>query len=90
MKQKFPLVLIEWEDAYSGNHDWFKIETMPEAVQPVFVMSVGFLMRINPDRLTIAQSFSHDSAASLWTIPRKMVRKITKLRNVEIERGDEE
>lgn len=63
MKQKFPLVLVEWEDSYSGNHDWFKADTMPAAVEPVNVMTTGFLVQSNRQRVTLAQSFSHDSLA---------------------------
>lgn len=90
MKQRFPLLLVEWEDAYAGNHDWFKLNTMPEAVQPLVVMTAGFLVREDEDRITLATSFSHDSAADLWTIPKPMIRKRTQLRVVEVERADDE
>lgn len=90
MKQTYPLVLIEWEDAYTGDHDWFKLDTLPDAVLPLNVMTAGFLVQANNERVTLAQSFSHDSAACLWTIPRKMIRSMTKLRNVTVERSEEE
>lgn len=89
MKQTFDLVLVEWEDAYSGNHDWFKGNTMPEAVEPLIVATTGFLIQENDERITLAQSFSHDSLANLWTIPQGMIRKRTKLRSVTLERGDD-
>lgn len=88
-KQRLPLVLVEWEDAYSGNHDWFKSDTLPEAVDPLMVMTAGFLVQSNHQRITVAQSFSHDSMAALWTIPRPMVRSITKLETVEVQRSEE-
>ena len=73
---KYELVSIEWEDAYSGNHDWFKADSLPEAVEPLICYSTGFLIQDNEERVTIAQSFSHDSLANLWTIPKNMIRKM--------------
>lgn len=90
MKQTLPLLLVEWEDAYSGNHDWFKMDTMPEQVQPLIVLTTGFLVNEDAERITLAQSFSHDSAANLWTIPIPMIRQRTQLRVTTLERGDNE
>jgi hypothetical protein len=90
MKQRFALVLIEWEDAYTGNHDWFKLNTLPDAVQPVMVVTAGFVVLEDEERVTLAQTFSHNSGANLWTIPVGMIRKRTHLRMVTVERGDEE
>jgi hypothetical protein len=89
MKAKYPLVVIKWEDAYSGNHDWFKSDTLPEAVEPLICYTTGFIVQSNSERITVAQSFSHDSLATLWTIPRRMIIEIIKGDDFELERGDE-
>lgn len=88
MKQRLQLVAIEWEDSYSGNQEWFKAETMPNSVEPLICLTVGFIVVEEPDRLTVAQSFSHDSYANLWTVPIKMIRKITKLQWFTLERPE--
>jgi hypothetical protein len=89
VKQRFALLLVEWEDAYSGNHDWFKLDTMPDAVDPLVAHTTGFLLREDDERLTLAQSFTHDSAANLWTIPKGMILNRTHIRWVTVERGDD-
>jgi len=89
MKRTLPLVLVEWEDAFNGNHDWFRLDTLPDAVEPLIVQTTGFLVQSNRERITLAQSFSDTSACNLWTIPRAMVRSLTKIRAVSVERGDD-
>lgn len=84
-----PLKLIEWEDAYNGNHDWFRLDTLPDAVAPVIVSTVGFEVQRNADRVTLAMSYrgkhaDHDdddaNACDLFTIPVGMIRKEKVLR----------
>jgi len=80
-----PLKLVEWEDAYNGNHDWFDVSSLPdEDVNPVVVITVGFELQRSEDRLTLAMSYqdSRDEpqACDLFTIPVAMIRKERTLR----------
>lgn len=79
-----PLKLIEWEDAYNGNHDWIDVETVPENVAPLIVTTVGFEVRRDDDRVTLAMSYgdSRDepTCCDLFTIPRAMIRREKVLR----------
>lgn len=74
-----PLKLIEWEDAYNGNHSWAKVSTIPEAVEPLIVTTVGFELQRNADRVTLAMSYGDARAdptfCDLFTIPIGMIRK---------------
>lgn len=81
-----PLKLIEWEDAYNGNHDWFALDTMPEAVDPYVVVTVGWEVQRNAERVTLAMSYvpeQHENgprACDLFTIPVGMIRREKTLR----------
>lgn len=80
-----PLKLIEWEDAYNGNHDWFTLDSLPKAVAPVIVSTIGFEVQRNADRATLAMSYRDDRddgpyACDLFTIPLAMIRKERTLR----------
>ncbi len=79
-----PLKLIEWEDAYNGNHDWFKVDSLPEAVEPLIVTTVGFELQRNAERVTLAMSYGSSredpTCCDLFTIPVAMIRKERTLR----------
>lgn len=79
-----PLKLIEWEDAYNGNHGWIDAASIPDAVQPLIITTVGFELRRNADRVTLAMSYgaSRDepTCCDLFTIPVGMIRKERVLR----------
>jgi len=81
---KPPLKLIEWEDAYNGNHGWLDVGTIPEKVEPLIVTTVGFELRRDDKRVTLAMSYgdSRDdpTCCDLFTIPIGMIRKERKLR----------
>lgn len=78
------LKLIEWEDAYNGNHGWIDVATIPEAVEPLTITTVGFELRRDRERVTLAMSYgsSRDepSCCDLFTIPLAMIRKERLLR----------
>jgi hypothetical protein len=76
------MVLVEWEDAHHTRHRW--------DVEECSVRTVGFLVEKSRRRIRIAQSEfctiddeGHSSlqANDITTVPRGMVRKVTKLRN---------
>lgn len=81
-----PLVLVEWEDAYNGNHSWFELDSMPRSPKPVIVQTVGFEVRSNKRRLTLVSSLQTKNrdkqhACDVFVIPAGMVRKRTVLKS---------
>lgn len=72
------LKLIEWEDAYNGNHDWFKVDSLPEAVEPLIVTTVGFEVQRGDERVVLAMSYGNSredpTCCDLFTIPLAMIR----------------
>lgn len=79
-----PLKLIEWEDAYNGNHDWIRVDSIPGSVKPLLVSTVGFELRRDDQRVTLAMSYgdSRDAptCSDLFTIPVGMIRREKVLR----------
>lgn len=79
-----PLKLIEWEDAYNGDHKWVDVDELPDDVEPMFITTVGFELRRNSERVTLAMSYcdSRDepTCCDLFTIPLGMIRKERTLR----------
>lgn len=74
-----PLKLIEWEDAYNGNHDWIDVESIPDKVEPMVIRTVGFELRRDRERVTLAMSYNDSrdphTCSDLFTIPIAMIRK---------------
>lgn len=74
-----PLKLIEWEDAYNGNHGWIEVGTIPKKVEPLIVRTVGFEVRRSKKRVTLAMSYGNSrdepTCCDLFTIPIAMIRK---------------
>jgi hypothetical protein len=84
---RVPLVLIEWEDSFNGNHGWFDLDDMPEEVRPVVFETVGFEVQRHPKRTTLAMSYRApdgeermEQALDLMTIPAGCIRKRKVLR----------
>lgn len=78
------LKLIEWEDAYNGNHEWIEAGTIPNKVKPLIISTVGFELRRCKKRVTLAMSYgdSRDepTCSDLFTIPLTMIRRERVLR----------
>ena len=78
-----PLVLIEWEDAYNGNHDWIEVASIPAKVKPLVLTTVGFELRRDKKRVTLAMthgsSRDEPTCCDLFTIPVGMIRKERRL-----------
>lgn len=53
--QSYPLVLVEWLDAYTQDSGWKSIKSLRKAA-PVLVRTVGFLVKDAPDHVTVAAS----------------------------------
>lgn len=79
-----PLKLIEWEDAFNGDHKWLDVADIPERVDPMTITTVGFELRRDEDRVTLAMSYgaSRDkpTCCDLFTIPVATIRKERVLR----------
>lgn len=79
-----PLKLIEWEDAYNGNHDWIQVDTIPEGVGPLILTTVGFEIQRDAEHVTLAMSYgdSQDdpTCCDLFTIPIALIRREKVLR----------
>lgn len=70
----YPLKLIEWYDAYNGNHSWFDADTMPEEIRPFTVQTIGFEVQRTDAYITLAMSVSdRDNLCDLFNIPLAVV-----------------
>lgn len=71
---RYPLKLIEWHDAYSGNHSWFDVDELDPVDVPLTAYSLGFEIRRSEHTVTLAQSCNTNGRlCSLITIPLKMI-----------------
>jgi hypothetical protein len=79
---RFPLLLVEWEDAFNGDHDWIEPEGFSD--EQLIVRTVGFEVRRNAAQLTLAMSHyrfgNSERICDLFTIPTGMIRRETVLR----------
>lgn len=67
---KYPLKLIEWHDAYNGNHSWFKAESLPKEWEPCVVQTIGFEVQRTDTYVRLAMTVTDDdSLCDLFTIP---------------------
>lgn len=74
--KKRPLLLVEWEDAFNGNHVWFDVDSAPTDPEPVIVTTVGFELSRTKKRLTLVMSVADNhTACDAFTIPVGMIRK---------------
>lgn len=71
---KYPLKLIEWNDAFSGNHDWFKADTLHEDIEPYVVQTLGFEVQRTDTHVTLAMAASNRGyLCDLFIIPLAVV-----------------
>ncbi len=85
MSKRPPLVLVEWEDSYNGDHSWFDLDEMPKEPIPAILFTTGFLVRECKKRITLVMSYQcddHDGvrACDVFVIPKGCIRKRTVLR----------
>lgn len=70
----YPLKLIEWHDAFAGNHAWFNADTMPEEIAPLVVQTIGFEVQRTSASVTLAMAQTdRGDLCNLFTIPLAMV-----------------
>lgn len=71
---KYPLKLIEWQDAYNGNHEWFEVDTLPDEIDTHIVQTLGFEVQRSETQVTLAMSVAHNGTlCDLFTIPLAIV-----------------
>ena len=78
LKFKYPLYIVQWDDAESAV-DWQ--EEPLEPLAPCICTSIGFLVRDEPDRILIADSYFDGTRTISNTIkiPRGMIREMREL-----------
>lgn len=75
---KDPIVCIEWTDAtgWPGWTEWDELEDL----EPKTVKTVGFMLKkSNKDSVWVAMTLSPDVLGDVFCIPRKWIKKITRL-----------
>jgi hypothetical protein len=77
---KYPLKLIEWEDAFNGDHDWFPLDAIG-TVEPCLTLTVGFEVARDEHRVTLMMSHNQYHGCDLFTIPLGMIRREKILRS---------
>ena len=83
-KKSYPIVVVDWEDSchQTGYWDATKAKAGNDLHTPLICRDVGFLLRHNRKSVVIAQSYfpTEDDLRQLQIIPRKMVRRIIRLK----------
>lgn len=78
---KYPLKLIEWEDAFNGDHNWVKPENL-DLNKTMIVQTVGFEIERTDRHVILAGSVSDQSdMCDLFTIPLTLVLREQTFRN---------
>lgn len=74
------IVLVEWIDAMTGDAGWKTLKEVKKQA-PVIVHSIGYLVKDDPDFVTVVGSFIPDFGDSDGnvTVPRGMIKSITDL-----------
>lgn len=52
-----PLKLIQWADAFNGDHAWTEEEDIPEEIDPLIISTTGFEIRRSEELVTLAMSW---------------------------------
>jgi len=77
----YPLVIVEWDDAYSGFTGWTDVLHGDADVQPHPVQTVGYLIKESKHSVCLGQAIAgrYDAnhtgrVSNLFTIPRGMIK----------------
>jgi len=78
MTKKYPVVIVEWEDAWgtdqAANTDDLELRT------PLIRRSAGYLIRKRPQMILAITLDGKRRLQNILAIPPKMVRKVTRLK----------
>lgn len=79
---KFPLKLIEWHDAYNGEHNWIKLNELSKEQDPCVIQTIGFEVIRTEKYVTLAMSVTNnEQVCDLFTIPLAIVVREQTFRN---------
>ena len=78
-ERKMKIVQIKWIDSCASNQNWNFIQDFDGDIEPIKIISVGFLLQENDDVVTIAQNYGTDpeQVCNLMTIPKGCIKQIT-------------
>jgi hypothetical protein len=79
-KFEYPLVLIEWQDAFMDNFHWQGSREALNSVEDCTTYTAGFLGAEDNDSVKIVQTLISGDFASAIQIPKRMIVKISQLR----------
>lgn len=74
----FPLVEVQWLDAEDIGGDWLTNDDIDKSC-PAPTLTVGYLVRDDARAVKVVALINHTHAAHGITIPRGMVKRITRL-----------
>lgn len=69
------LITVKWRDAARKEGAWHDIGTA-QTFEPLTAYSVGFLVKLTDQHVTICQSVHEEEAGGLFTIPREWAQEI--------------
>ena len=75
-----PLVVVEWSDA-AHEFGWIEGDGKQESDELTIVTSVGFLLHKSKGQVKICQTVAPGSHAQTLSIPRGMVKSITRIKH---------
>ena len=72
------IVKISWIDSCASNSHWNLVEDFDGDIEPIKIVSIGFLLQENDDIVTIAQNFgtNPEQVCNLMTIPKGCIKEI--------------
>ena len=83
-RYKYPLVVIQWEDAHSDS-SW---EILADLVmEPTEVISAGFLVEENKQAVILTLGYSEEAIIDRLRIPKSMIRDFTVIRQASPSDG---
>lgn len=77
-KRKYPVVLIEWDDAEVSN-DWEEIPVGKEEMEEGLVETIGFLVRETEKYYLVASTLAASHTNARTKIPKGMAKSFKKL-----------
>ena len=77
-ERKMKIVQIKWIDSCASNQNWNFVQDFDGDIEPIKIISVGFLLQENDDVITIAQNYgtNPEQVCNLMTIPKGCIKQI--------------
>lgn len=74
------IVLIEWVDITKHNTGWIPAEAVVDNMRFMRCKSVGFIVAETEEAVVISQTVTDEQITDPLVIPRRVIKKIRKLR----------